>query len=162
MKHLRLNLILSVNLLLLILLLTTACNGNKQPVPPAEMVGTWVGLGRTMISNEYLNQREIPFMLSIEQNGTVTGYVGDSSMMKTKLEITAWWLRLIGKDKYRVAVSLNGNIVNRESFRRDGGTIVFESITDEELLCSFTSTGTQINTENLTLSVQDIKLHRAQ
>jgi hypothetical protein len=146
--------------LTLSLFFITGCDTVKEKVPKPDMEGTWTGLGRTMLSNEYLNQREIPVMLIIEKNGYVTGYVGDASIMKTKLLKPAWWLALVGMSKYKAAFKLSGGIVSRESFSRDGGTITIESVKDGEMLCSFQSTGNQINSNNLALEIRDIRLTR--
>jgi len=149
-------------LLIMILFVVSACETTAEAKPPAEYIGNWVGLGRTMISNEYMNQRQVPFMLIIEENGTVTGYVGDASIMKTKLNKPVWWLKLIGQKKYKASFTLSGNIANRESFHREGGTIHIDKMVDGELLCTFNSTGDQVSTNNLILTVKDIKLRKAE
>jgi hypothetical protein len=147
-----------LSLMILSLIILTACESKKETVPKPELEGTWIGLGRVMISNEYLTQREIAFMVNIEKSGKVTGYVGDAEMSRSKLQKSAWWLALLGKGKYSVTFKLGGSIVARESFNRDGGTIIFDGFKDEELLAHFLSTGNQVSTSNLELEVRDIRL----
>lgn len=147
-------------LFIVIIMFISGCDMFKPTRPTPEMIGTWIGLGRVTIPNEYLDQREIPFGIYIDENGTVTGTVGDASIHKTKLQRTSWWYRLFTKSEYKTVFNLYGNIVNRESFRRDGGTLVFNGFEDDELICSFTSTGTHVSSTNLALSVVEIRLRR--
>ena len=143
----------------MILFCITGCETYKQATPPSEMVGTWIGLGRNQLSNAFLDQREIPVFISISDNGSIAGYVGDAGIEKTTLATPVWWFKIFSKSKYKTTFKLQGNIVNRESFRRDGGILVFEGFEDEDLICHFTSTGSQVNSQNMVLSVTNIKLH---
>lgn len=140
-------------------LLLAGCEAYKTETAPPEYVGTWIGLGMNQISNEFLNQRQVPLFLEIKQNGAVSGYVGDASFKNSKLETPAWWMKVVGKKQPRIVLTLDGYIVNRESFRREGGIIVFEGFQDNELVCHFTSTGSQASVRNMVLSVTNIRLH---
>jgi hypothetical protein len=157
-KHKLISLLL-LTLLAVSLLILTACESNKEAIPPPEMEGTWIGLGRVMLSNEYLNQREIPFMVTIEKSGKVTGYVGDAEIGRTTLQKSAWWLTLIGRSKYFTTFKLGGSIASRESFTREGGTITFDGFKEGDLLAHFESTGNQVNTNNMALEVRDIRFN---
>lgn len=161
MKLTKLNSIWILIFLAMLLVTITACDSTKQVAAPPEMVGNWVGLGHHLLSSEFLDQKEIPMMLTIDQQGNISGYLGDAGIVKTGLQKTAWWLRLLSKEKYRAVVELRGNIVNQESFKRDGGTIFFESLGTDEMICGFTSTGSKVNSENMALPVKDIKLRHA-
>ena len=142
----------------LILICLTACDTTKQVPVPQEMVGTWVGLGHHTLGSDFLNQKEIPFMLIITEKGTINGYVGDATIKKTVMQKTAWWLKLIGKEKYRSIVQLSGNIVNQESFHRSSGTLFFNTIGSDDMNCSFTTEGSQVTSNNMALPIKDIKL----
>jgi hypothetical protein len=154
----RLNAVLLLAVTFLTLFIVTACETAQETIPTPEMEGTWIGIGKVMISNEYLNQRELAFMVEIAHNGNVTGYCGDATLLKTRLQKPAWFLGLIGKKKYSATFKLGGAIASRESFSREGGTITFDGVKDGEMLAHFVSTGSQVNSENLTLEVRDIRM----
>jgi len=151
-----------VSMLLIALIMLTACDVTKEAKPPKEWVGRWAGLGKVTIPSEHLNQRQVAFMLVIDQNGDVTGYVGDASIARTKLLKSPWWLALLGQKSHKVVMRLDGNIVNRESFRREGGTLTLHKLENDELLCSFSSTGSHASIDNLILTVTEIKLARVE
>jgi hypothetical protein len=140
-------------------LLLTGCEAYKPSTPPPAYQGTWVGLGHNQLSNEFLDQRQVAFFMEIKANGNISGYVGDATFNNTKLLAPAWFMKVLGNKKYKAVVTLNGYIVNRESFRREGGTLTFEGIKDDELVCHFSSTGSQASVRNMVLSVNDIRLH---
>jgi hypothetical protein len=104
----------------------------------------------------------MPFMLIIEANGNVSGYCGDAVIAKTKLQKPAWFLSLVGQKKYRATFKLSGSIVTRESFNRDGGTLVIDKMEENEMYCTFKSTGSQTSSNNLALQIKDIVLRRSQ
>ena len=145
---------------IIVLLSLTACNSYRQSIPPKEITGVWVGLAQSGLSSEFLSQREIPIYLEISQKGEAQGSIGDADFGLTPLQKPAFWLKIFGKKGYRIKFVLAGNIVNRESFKRDGGTLVIEGVNDDdELICHFTSTGTQVNSKNMVLTMKNIKLH---
>ena len=160
MERIELRFITLIIVITCILFAFTACDKNKKLVPPSQMLGTWVGMGRVLISNEYLNQRQMPVMLVIEEDGTITGYIGDASIQQGTLLPAHWWQKLMGKEKYRSSFKLEGFIVNGEKFKRAGGNISFEKIGENELTCSFASDGSQVDSTNIVLTVGDIQLHR--
>jgi hypothetical protein len=159
MSNFRITPLLIVAALVLMLFSVTACDSYKQAIPPTELTGVWVGLGQNKLGNEFLNQREIPVMLDISDKGVVNGFIGDADFPRTNLTSPAWWLKIFGKKGYRLDLTLTGNIVNRESFRRDGGILTLGRVKDGELLCHFTSTGSQVSSKNLILEIKEIKLH---
>lgn len=150
-----------MSLLLIVMLFLTACETSKQINSPQEMVGTWVGLGKNMMSNEFLDQREIPVMLIISEKGTIKGFIGDAQIDSAFLEKAPLWASIIGKEKFRSKFDLSGYIINKESFKRDGGTLLFQKITSDEIVCAFNSTGSNVSSDNLILPVKDITLNRA-
>jgi len=158
----KLSFILCFSVLCILLFSFTACEKAAQVTAPADMAGTWVGLGHHTLTSEFLDQKEIPVMLIITQAGDITGYIGDASIQKTALQKTAWWLKLLGKAKYRSIIELRGNIVNNESFSRDGGTLFFQKFSPEAMICVFTSTGSQVDEKNLTITIKDIALRHAE
>lgn len=147
-------------LLLFALFALTACSTAREAAPPTAYVGNWYGLGRVTIPSEYMNQRQLSFALVIEENGNVKGYVGDAFIERTKLMKSAWWMGLIGRKYHNASFSISGAIVTRESFRREGGTLTIHKLENDELLCSFNSTGSHASVDNLMLTVRDIKLAR--
>jgi hypothetical protein len=150
--------IMLVSLIAILLVTLTACSASQRVPVPQEMLGTWVGLGHHTLPSEMLDQKEIAMMLMIDDKGSIAGYIGDATIQKTTLQKTAWWLRLIGKEKYRAAIRLSGDIVQHESFHRDGGTLFFDKISQDNLVCRFTSVGSQVNSKNMALPLVDIEL----
>jgi len=159
-----LKLIHSVQLLSLLLILTlfviSGCQAEPEFKAPKEYVGNWMGLGKIMLSNEFLNQRQLPFMLIIEENGSVTGYVGDASIIKTSLKKPTWWQKLTGKGKYTATFTLTGKLIENEDFARSGGTITFDGFDKKELLCHFISTGKTKGEGDPALVVEEIRLYQ--
>jgi hypothetical protein len=145
-------------LLLITLALLAGCGKPSDAIPPAEMVGSWIGLGNITLSNEYLEQRELGFMLIINAEGGLTGYAGDAAIVATKLQKQGWLQRLMGNKALTATFVLDGNLIGREKFQRDGGTIVFKKSGNNELLCTFTSTGIPDSRENQPLTVESIRL----
>jgi len=172
------------------LLILSSCATSSDVKPPDNMIGTWAGLGRNTMSSEFLDQREVPFMLIISDKGTIKGYVGDAMIANALFEKTSLLKRFFNKAKYQTTFQLSGNIINRESFRREGGTLFFNKakyqttfqlsgniinresfrreggtlffnkISSDELLCSFSSTGSQVSADDLILNVKDIVLRK--
>jgi hypothetical protein len=145
-------------IVIVLLFALSSCSNSQQSAVPPEMVGTWVGLGHHLLAAEFLDQKQIPFMLIIGQNGELTGYIGDATIQKTSLQSSAWWLKLIGREKFRSKVLLRGNIVNKEGFSREGGTLFFNKFTADEIICNFTSIGSQVDANNMVLPIRDITL----
>lgn len=156
MKTLRLSFL--ILLLITILFLFTSCDNNQNIKIPQELIGTWIGLGQHGLSSEYLDQKEVPFMLIISQKGILTGYVGDAAIMKANIEPSPFWLKMLGSEKFRAVLQLSGNIVNKESFKRDSGTISFKNISADELLCGFMTSGSKVDSKNMALPVNNIRL----
>lgn len=121
------------------------------------MEGIWAGLGYVQLSNQYLNQRQVSVMLDIDSLGVVYGAIGDAYFQKVRLRGPNWLSRLFGNKKYFVTVSLQDPIVKYENFRRPGGTLTIEKAKNKELLCTFTSTGSETDKANPVLVVTDIK-----
>ncbi len=143
---------------LILSFLLTSCSTSQQNAVPREMLGTWVGFGHHVLASEFLDQKEISVMLIITEKGNISGYIGDASIQKTELSKTPWWLRLIGNEKYRSIVQLSGNIVNQESFKREGGTLFFRKLGTDEMICDFTSIGSKVDSKNMALPIKNIVL----
>jgi hypothetical protein len=153
------HILFNFTVMILMLFLITACDTYKAKFPQDDYVGNWIGLGQNQLSNEFLDQREIPVFITISETGVLTGNIGDADIQKTTLKAPTWWMKLFTKNKYKASLRLVGNIVNRESFHRDGGTLTIEGFKEGDLICHFNSTGSQVNVKNMALSVTDIKLH---
>jgi hypothetical protein len=92
----------------------------KAPVaPPAAMVGHWEG--RAEVAVNWCNAKELPVALTIAQNGTVAGKVGDAVLKGGQIYPNP------GKPpagftlqtKYVIEAELEGPLVASEGIKRD-------------------------------------------
>ncbi len=159
---LRINTLTALKLMLfaLILIGLAGCTAYKPAPAPTGFEGSWLGLGKNQIPNTLVNQREIGFMLMLNAQGKVKGYIGDAVINDTVLLKPNWLMSLFGKKEYKINCTLKGQIIQRENISRPSGTIVITGLDKGELLCSFLSSGPKDNTRNQAMSVTDIRLKK--
>jgi len=100
--------------------LLTACGAlaGGNIVTPA-MVGTWEGSAHIVVS--WCHQTNLPVVVEIHSDGTVTGTVGDAKLTGGRLDQNRGWLgrRLNLATDYLIAGGLDGPIVSAEGITRE-------------------------------------------
>src|SRR4051812_27895315 len=87
-------------------------------VDPA-MVGHWTGTGKIFVN--WTNQRELPVDLTIREDGTVLGRVGDARLVDGRFHANRGWVgrTLHLKTDWIIDAKLDGPIVAVDSIVRE-------------------------------------------
>ena len=139
-------------LLLSVLLVLAACGQPSRPsdkpkTPPefvAPLAGRWTGTSGVVV--EWAKQKQLPVVLDIAPDGSVTGSVGDANLVNARLakgrgavQRSLGWAR-----DFRVHGKLEGDLIATEGVRRDGVDIVFDRADDGTLVGGLTSSGSKV------------------
>jgi hypothetical protein len=151
-----------ITFIVTMLVTIAGCSGgpNAKLTPPQDLVGTWLGSGQHSLNEEYLGQKDISFELTFNSDGALTGRIGDASIVRTYITKSPFYMKILGKEKYRAEFEFDGKIVNNENFSRLGGTIIIRNISSTEIVCSFNSSGSKVKSDNLILPIKEIVLTR--
>jgi hypothetical protein len=92
--------------------------GTSESVAPA-MIGTWSGIARIVVN--WTEQKKLPARVTITQDGTVTGAVGDATLRDGRLHRnrTAIGRALNVKTDWIIEGKLEGPIIKPEGIQRD-------------------------------------------
>jgi hypothetical protein len=107
------------------------------------LAGPWSG-SATIVVN-WTNQKQLLVKLKIAEDGSVSGTVGDASLVNAKLSPSRGSLQRSlgwGRD-YRIHGQLRGDLVKAEAIRRDAVDIVFDRLDEQTLVGGLTSSGTE-------------------
>ena len=113
---------------------------------------------------QWVQQKQLPVRLDIAADGTVSGNVGDATLVDAKLrsgrgsiERSLGW----GRD-YRIHGTLQGNLIDAEQIHRDAVDIVFDQQDQTTLTGGLTSSGSEIGAkESMKLTAGGMVLRRA-
>jgi hypothetical protein len=103
------------------MLVTLTAGGNAfsgEPVATPAMVGHWEGNARIIV--DWCRQTNLPVVVDIRADGSVTGKIGDATLTNGSLKRNRGWLgrKLNVKTGYIITGSLSGPIVAAESITR--------------------------------------------
>ncbi|OHB55313.1 MAG: hypothetical protein A2Y07_07355 [Planctomycetes bacterium GWF2_50_10] len=127
---------------------------------PTEYIGHWKG-NATIIVN-WTKQKNLPIEIKINSDGTVTGTVGDATLVNGTLIKKSWIYTKIfqHENPYRIESDLQGKIIKSENIQRDSVYIslrIENGKVDGGLATSGTKTG---NKETMILSAMNVSLSR--
>lgn len=121
-------------------------------VPP-DMVGDWQGEAKIIVA--WVEQEMLPVALTIHEDGTVEGHVGDATLVSGSIRSNS-----VGSE-YIIVADLDGAIVSTEDVHRDGVKIPMD-FDGERFAGGVASTGTKAGgKETMILTASDLVLHRA-
>ena len=105
-------------ILLVAFTLGLVVNAGQSDLQPA-MVGTWSGQAHIVVV--WCQQKELPVRVEIHPDATVTGTVGDATLLDGRLGSDRGWLlrRLHWAEDYIITGKLQGNLVAAEDIRRE-------------------------------------------
>ncbi len=118
----------------------TACK--KAPVaPPAAMVGHWEG--KADIAVNWCSAKELPIVLTISQNGSVVGKVGDATLKEAFIYPNPGRppKGFTLQTKYVIEADLDGPLVKAEGIQRPDICIPLEVTSDGRLAGAFLTSG---------------------
>jgi hypothetical protein len=123
--------------------------------------GSWAGSAHAVVV--WVNHTQIDVRLDIAPDGSVTGTVGDATLVdarlrsgRSEIERSLGW----GRD-YRIHGNLDGDIIKAEGIHRDGVDIVFDRRDENTLVGGLSSTGTEFGgKESMRLAAQHLTLKR--
>lgn len=127
---------------------------------PEELVGTWSGEGRIIVT--WCEAERLPIELEIHDDASVTGTIGDAALSAAALrrnrgalakefELATDWI---------VVADLEGPLVAAEGIRRGGVKLPFD-LEQGELHGGLHSTGAHVgDRETMVLSATDVVLRR--
>ena len=133
--------------------------GGAVVTPP--MVGHWEGSARIIVI--WCKQEQLPVVLDIQADGTVTGTVGDAQLSGGRLLRNRGWLgrKLHLATDYIVRGDLNGPGVAAESITRSGVSMPLH-FTDGTFTGSVHTSGSKFGgREAMILSASGLKLTRS-
>ena len=114
---------LPIHPVLLSSLLLIGCAGKSAP--PVDLIGTWEGQARVIV--DYCNKDHLPIQLTILRDGSVSGKIGDSTLVEGRFDRnrgTAGRLFKIKTD-YIIAGRLDGPLVAEEQITRESVQLPF-------------------------------------
>ena len=118
-------------------------------VPP-DMVGDWQGEAKIIVV--WVDQEMLPVALTIHEDGTVDGSVGDATLVEGSIRSNP-----VGSE-YIVVADLEGAIVAAEDVTRDGVKIPVD-FDGERFVGGVASTGTKAGgKETMVLTASDLVL----
>jgi hypothetical protein len=105
------------------LALATWSSNAAEGVVTSAMAGQWEGNARIIVS--WCQQTNLSVVLTISTNGSVTGTVGDATLVEGRLERNRGKLgrKLNLATDYIIRGKLNGSIVGAENITREGVSI---------------------------------------
>ena len=121
----------------------------KAPVsPPSSMVGHWEG--KADIAVNWCNAKELPISLTINENGSVVGNVGDAALKEGFIypnpgrPLKGFTLQT----KYVIEADLDGPLVKAEGIQRPDICIPVEVNKDGQLAGAFLTSGKDVGTKS--------------
>jgi hypothetical protein len=155
-----------IALLAVLLSALTSCRTGNIIKPG--MAGHWEGNARIIVS--WCNQKNLPVMVDIHADGSVTGTVGDARLTQGRFAANRGWLlrKLNWSCDYMITGGLDGDLVAAEAIKRERVMIalnysdgIFNGGVDTEgSLCVFSSE--QTRKEKMALTARPLKLNRPQ
>jgi hypothetical protein len=142
--------------------------GNAQPATApatqetdASLAGRWNGSAGIVVN--WTRQRKLTVQLDIAADGSVSGKVGDASLVNARLrpgrgsvQRSLGW----GRD-YRIHGQLEGDLIKAESIRRDAVDIVFDQTDPKTLTGGLTSSGSEFGgKDSMKLAAGSMRLTR--
>ena len=122
------------------------------------LAGSWKGVGQIIVT--WCTQNELQFELDIAPDGTVTGRIGDATIADGKIEQRSALMRWLGNGEYILTGDLSGDLVARESIRRESFVLMFgfdQGFIDAEMNSSGTPWGGK---DRMIMKVVNIHFHR--
>lgn len=106
-------------LLALFAVLVTLLHAAERGVDPA-MVGSWEGKASIVVN--WCAQKELPVRVTIAADGTVTGTVGDATLLDGRLRPNRGWLgrKLKLASDHLIVGDLQGPLIAAEGITRSG------------------------------------------
>jgi hypothetical protein len=114
----------------------------KAPVaPPSSMVGHWEGTADVAVN--WCNAKELPIVLTINQNGSVIGTVGDAALKEGFIYPNPGRppKGFMVQTKYVIEAALEGPLVKAEGIERPDICIPVQVNTDGQLTGAFLTSG---------------------
>lgn len=132
-----------VSVLIVSLAMTLVACKKTAVAPPASMVGHWEGKAEVAVN--WCNAKELTVSLTISQDGTVAGKVGDATLKDGHIYPNP------GKPpkgftlqtSFVVEAALDGPLVAAEGIKRDEICIPVEVTKDGQLAGAFLTSGTE-------------------
>ena len=114
----------------------------KAPVaPPSSMVGHWAGTADVAVN--WCNAKQLPIVLTINQNGSVIGTVGDATLKEGSIYPNPGRQpkALALPTKFVIEAALEGPLVKAEGIERPDICIPVEVNKDGQLAGAFLTSG---------------------
>ena len=133
-----------------------------EPAAPAALTGRWEGDARIIVS--WCRQPKLHVAVDIQADGTVTGKIGDASLVKGRLEENRGWLgrRLNLATDHIIRGDLSGPVVAAESVTRERVSIPLDLVGGALVGGVHTSGAKFGGKEKMILSASDLTLKRSE
>jgi len=127
--------------------------------PPAAVQGKWEGQAR--ITVDWTTLKQLPVSLTIDENGSVTGKVGDAALVDGKIERGVGpIMRAIGITRlYVITADLNDPIIAAEQISRENVFIPVDPVNDQLIGDIKTSGSRKGYKADMALSATDMVLN---
>jgi len=127
-------------------------------ITPA-MAGSWTGDAQIAVS--WTRRRTLSVHLNIQQDGSVTGTVGDATLQHGRLEANRGSLGRVlhVKTDWIVRAALSGNIINAEGICRDEVILPLNWIADH-FDGGVNTSGSHFGGSNAMVAAKDLRLDR--
>ena len=122
------------------------------------LTGTWEGRSRIIVS--WCEQDSLSFALSVSEDGTVEGRVGDATAAAGRVARNNWFLVLLGNPDFIIEAELDGPIIRAENISRESIKLLVD-IDNDRLVGGFHTSGSKFGgSESMIMTGVDIELLR--
>ncbi|MFN7945768.1 MAG: hypothetical protein U0Z53_10465 [Blastocatellia bacterium] len=129
-----------------------------QRIPP-ELTGRWTGDGEIIVT--WCQQRRMPFDLTIDAAGNVSGTVGDAVLKNASLNRRTRLMTRLGNGDWIIQATLDGSLVAAEGIRREKIWLML-TLKEQQLEGGLNTSGWHIGgKKTMFLSVRRIVLKRS-
>jgi hypothetical protein len=122
------------------------------------MIWQWEGTGKIIVT--WCEQDSLPVDIWIDENGIVTGKVGDAEITAGILRLNGVILRMLGNSRYIIDLELSGPLVEEEQITRSGGKLLLD-FENDAFSGGFHSSGSKFGgKEKMVMTVVNLKLKK--
>jgi len=120
--------------------ITAPLRAQTDSFPATKLAGHWSGKGAIIVS--WCAQDSLPIHIAIHNDATVSGNIGDATIVRGTLRVNSWLLRLLGNSTYVIETELRDALIANEHIRRRHFTL-FLDLTNDGLRGGFHSSGSK-------------------
>lgn len=151
--------IIFITIVLSFFLVCVAQASISKNLVAVKAVGNWIGKGKIIVN--WCKQDSLTLDITIKEDGTVTGNIGDATIEKGKISKRNPIMRLLGNGKYIIHADLNGCLVKDEDIQRKSVHLMLLDFKDDLIEGEINTSGSKTGGKaKMYMKIVNIKLRR--